>query len=112
MKTKINDVIDEVLDYVDGNTYTTAEGLAKDIKSLGYVVTEIVSGDYVAFKVKGTDLSFLAFLSDKKPYYCFDVDTDITFDDDEDDDKNDKKKKKTPYDRGTYSVNYGKDYIY
>lgn len=111
MKTKVDDVIDEVLDYVDGHTYTTAEGLAKDIKKLGYAITEIVSGDYVAFKVKGTDLSFLAFLSDKKPYYCFDVDTDITFNDDDDEEEDDKKKK-TPYDRGTYSVNYGKGYIY
>lgn len=116
MKTKPNEVIDEVLDYVDGHTYTTTNGLAKDIKELGYTVTEIVNGEYVAFKNKNDD-SFLAFLSDKKPYFCFDVDTDITFtddegDDSEDDEKNTKKKDKNSRYDNTYSVNYGKGYQY
>ena len=109
MKTKPNEIIDEVLDFVDGNTYTTTEGLAKDIRKLGYKVTEIMNGEYVAFKVNDTNLTFLAFVSDKKPYYCIDVDTDITF---IDDDKKDKNKNKNKRNDSYYSVNYGSDYEY
>lgn len=121
MKNNSKEIIEEVLKYVDGKTYTTANGLAKDIKSLGYSITEIVDGEYVAFKVKGTTLSFLAFLSDKKPYYCFDVDEDIVFNDKDENEKSDEEKKNSQnkkkrdniyhYDK-SYSINHGEGYIY
>lgn len=109
METNPQDILDEVWYTLEGKKYTTTEGLAKDIKKLGYVITEIVSGEYVAFKVKGTKLSFLALVSDTKPYTLIDVDTDVTFDDEEED-KN-KKKNNNRYDK-SYSVNYGDGYIY
>lgn len=119
MKNNSKEIIEEVLDYVDGKTYTTANAFAKDIKSLGYSVTEIVNGEYVAFKVKDTTLSFLAFLSDKKPYYCLDVDEDIVFDDEDEksyeEKRNRQNKKKLDniyhYNK-SYSVNHGEGYIY
>ena len=111
METNVQDILDEVFFELDGKKYTTTEAMAKDIKNLGYVVTEISSGDYIAFKVKGTKLSFLAYVSDTKPYQLIDVDTDIVFDDEEDEKEKQKKDRNRSY-KGSYSVNYGKGYEY
>lgn len=113
METNVQDILDEVFFELDGKKYTTTEAMAKDIKNLGYVVTEISSGDYIAFKVKGTKLSFLAYVSDTKPYQLIDVDTDIVFDDEDEDEKEKKQKKdRNKSYKGSYSVNYGKGYEY